>query len=338
MNHNTEQKIVTVLGAGNMGTALAQVLAENGHRVHLWSWNEDVLPLQQIKKYQENKKYLPGVKLSYRIIPEENIVDALCGSEVVFFVVPVFTMKHTIAFASRNIEHDAILANVSKGIHPHTLEPVTTIMSRYVRQKLQKNIVSISGPAVAEQMVHRHHTAMNIASKNKKAIKLVKRVMENSYIHLVPTSDVIGVEVAGSYKNVYAIAMGICDGLDIALNTKAALVVRSVDEISDLIQAMGGKCQTAYGLAGLGDLIGTGLAKESRNRQFGECLAKGFSTDKSCQRIGQTIEGISSSESLMKLARRHKLDLPFAQVIFDIVHKKTKAKKAMMDFLAQVDF
>ena len=104
----TYRTITTVLGAGNMGTALAQVLADNGHRVHLWNWHEDVLPLQQIKKYRENKKYLRGVKLSHRIIPEESLADALRGSEVIFFVVPVSAMKHTIAFASRNIEHDAI--------------------------------------------------------------------------------------------------------------------------------------------------------------------------------------------------------------------------------------
>ncbi len=336
--HKTHRTITTVLGAGNMGTALAQVLAENGHRVHLWNWHDDLLPLQQIEKKRENKKYLPGVKLSHRIITEEKLEDALRGSSVVFFVIPAKTMKHTIAFASRNIEHNAVLVDVSKGVHPHTLQPITTIMSKYVRPKLKKNIVTMSGPAVAKQMSHHHHTVMNIASKNKQAIRFVRRVVENKYMHLIPTSDVIGVEVAGSFKNVYSIAMGICDGLGLGLNTKAYLITRSVDEIADLVQAMGGRRKTAYGLAGLGDLIGTGLAKESRNRQFGECLAGGLSTEKSCKRIGQTIEGISSSESLMKLSRKYKLDLPFAKVIFDIVHKKSGAKKAMLDFLSRVDF
>ncbi|MBI5222383.1 MAG: NAD(P)-binding domain-containing protein, partial [Candidatus Magasanikbacteria bacterium] len=183
-----KQIVIAVLGAGNMGTAVARVLADNGHEVRIWNWEGDHLPLKQIEEYHENKKYLPGVKLSANIIPKYKIEDALEKAKIVFFVVPSGVMEHTISFAARSIKHDAILVDVSKGIEPHSLQLMPRVIAKHVRDSLRKNIVTISGPAVAGQMASRHYTAMNIASTNKLAIKKVKDAMENNYIKLVPTT------------------------------------------------------------------------------------------------------------------------------------------------------
>ena len=165
------RKLIAVLGAGNMGTAVAKVLAENGHIVRIWNWEGDHDPLKQIEKFGENKKYLPGFKLPKEVISCYKIEDALRGAEIVFFVVPSGAMEHTISFAARSIKHNAVLVDVSKGIEPNSLELIPHIIAKHVRPALRKNIVTISGPAIAKQMALRQFTAMNIASKNKIAIK-----------------------------------------------------------------------------------------------------------------------------------------------------------------------
>ncbi len=327
------RKLIAVLGAGNMGTSVAKVLAENGHVVRLWNWEGDHLPLRQIEKHGENKKYLSGFKLPKEIIPCYKIADALCGAEIVFFVVPSGAMEHTISFAARSIKHNAILVDVSKGIEPHSLQLIPHVIAKHVRPELRKNIVTISGPAIAVQMARGQYTAMNIASKNKQAIKKVMSVMINNFIKLVPTSDVVGVEIGGSFKNAYTIAAGMCDGLKLGLNTKAALLTRALQELAVLIKSAGGKEHTAYELAGVGDLIGTALCPDSRNRKFGEYLGKGLTSEQALKRIKQTVEGVSAVHCLLRLAHRHKVRVPFAEMIEKCVSVNSDPRQIFKEYL-----
>mgnify|MGYP003973720175 FL=1 len=328
-----QKQIVAVLGAGNMGTAVAQVLADNGNEVRIWNWEGDHAPLKNIEKHCENKKYLPGVKLSKNIIPKKKIEEALHGAEVVFFVVPSGVMEHTISFAARSIKHNAVLVDISKGIEPQSLRLIPHIIIKHVRPELKKNVVTVSGPAIAGQMVAKQFTAMNIASKNKKAIKKVIDVFSNEYIKLVPTNDVIGVEVGGSFKNVYAIAVGMCDGMGYGLNTKAALLTKALEEIADLIGAMGGRKHTAYELAGLGDLVGTSLCPDSRNRTLGEYMGQGLTAKKALKKIKQTTEGIDAARCLLRLARKHKVDVPFAKMIGRCIETTGNPKNILHNYL-----
>ncbi|KKQ28240.1 MAG: Glycerol-3-phosphate dehydrogenase [NAD(P)+] [Candidatus Magasanikbacteria bacterium GW2011_GWC2_37_14] len=333
-----KQKIVAVLGAGNMGTAIAQVLAENGHVVQLWNWEGDIEPLEQIKKFHVNKKYLPGVKLSHNIVPCFKIAEAVQDASVIFFVVPSGVMEHTISFASRNIKHNAVLVNLSKGINHHSCALISEMMIKHVTKELKKNIVCISGPAIAKQISEHVFTAMSAASKSHSAIKRVKEVLENKNLRLVETNDLVGVELGGSFKNVYAIAMGIADALNYGLNTKAALVVSAIKEMADLIQALGGKRHTAYQLSGLGDLVGTALCDESRNRLFGEYLGKGLSTKAALKKVGQTVEGVEAVYCLRILATRHKLKMPFAFMVYEAVVGNGQAKELLKNYLATARF
>ncbi|MFA6427030.1 MAG: NAD(P)H-dependent glycerol-3-phosphate dehydrogenase [Candidatus Magasanikbacteria bacterium] len=328
-----EKKILTVLGAGNMGTAVAFVLAENGYEVRIWNWEGDHEPLRQIEKYHENKKYLKGIKLPKNIVPKFKIAEALEGSEIVFLVIPSGVLEHTISFAARSIAHDAIIVDVSKGIEPHSLRLMPHIICKHIRPKLRKNVVTISGPVIASQMARRQFTAMNIASKNKKAMNKVRSAMENNYVKLVPTTDVIGVEIGGSFKNAYTIATGMCDGMKYGLNTKAALLTYALREISDLIQAMGGRRRTAYELAGVGDLIVTSFAHESRNRTFGEYLGKGYTGDKAREMVKQTVEGVDAIHCLMRLVRKYHVHAPFAHVIYHCVTSKHDPRRAFLAML-----
>lgn len=329
------RKLIAVLGAGNMGTAVAKVLAGNGHIIRLWNWEGDHLPLKQIEKFSENKKYLPGFKLPKEVIPCYKIEDALAGAEIVFFVVPSGAMEHTISFAARSIKHNAILVDVSKGIEPNSLQLIPHVIAKHVRSELRKNIVTISGPAIAGQMACGQYTAMNIASKNKKAIKKVMKVMINNFIKLVPTSDVIGVEIGGSFKNAYAIAAGLCDGLGLGLNTKAALLTKALQELAVLIKSAGGMEHTAYELAGVGDLVGTALCPDSRNRKFGEYLGNGLTSTRALKKVKQTVEGVGAINCLLSLAHKHNVRVPFAEVIGKCVSAKRDPRQIFKEFLRE---
>jgi len=336
MNKNKDKKNLAVLGAGNMGTVIAQVLAENGHQVNLWNWEGDQDPLKQIEKYKENKKYLPGVKLSANIKPCFKIELALEKASMVFFVVPSGVMEHTVSFAARSIKNKAILINVSKGLDPDTLSSMTSLIVKHVRPELKRNIMAISGPAVANQIALHQYTAMNVTGRKLSNMKKIMKVMNNDYVKLVPCNDVIGVEIGGSLKNVYTIAIGMCDSLGYGLNTKAALLTFAIREIADLIQAMGGRRQTAYELAGIGDLIGTSLCHDSRNRTFGEYLGKNLTKEQAIKKVKQVVEGVGATECLVRLAQKHKVSVPFAEMIYQCLESKKNPGKIFEAFLQKL--
>src|SRR3989344_2514892 len=322
--------LVAVLGAGNMGTAIAQVVALNGYRVNLWNYGGDLEPLKQIKEKNENVNYLPGVKLSKNINPELDIAKAVSGAEVVFISVPSGFVGPVIRQAAVHISKRAVCVDVSKGLEEKSLRLITDILKDVLPEN---KIASISGPAIARQMVKGNFTAMNVASADARAIRTIKKVMENKNLKLISTGDVAGVEAAGSFKNVYAIAMGICDGLQMSTNTKAVLFVAALQEIGLVIKKMGGRPETIYGLAGLGDLIGTGLADVGRSRRVGELLAWGLDLNQAAVKVGQVVEGVAAAKVLHSLSKKYKLKTPFAGAIYRIVHDKKNPKTEMENFL-----
>ena len=334
--NKNKPKVVTVLGAGNFGTAISQVLAENGHRVNLWNWEQDHLPLKQIEKYHENKKYMPGIKLLKNIVPMYRLDMALHATNAVFFAVPSMSMEHVVSFASRSIESKSIFVYFSKGLHPELHKPMSSIIGKHVRPALKKKIVTISGPAVAEQLIHHHVSMMNIAGKNRGSVNQVKNILENDFVKLVPVKDMIGIEVAGSFKNVYAVLMGVCDGMKHGLNTKAGLLAFAMSEIGDVVHALGGKRKTAHELAGLGDLVGTAFSQYSRNRQFGEYIGKGLSRKKALSKMKQTVEGINATHCLHSIAKKNGIKLPLASLVYSIVFGRGDARKKMQNFLKKL--
>lgn len=323
---------VAILGAGNMGTAVAQVIASNGYEVRLWNHAGDLEPLEQIKLSGENKKYLPGLKLSVNIHGEPNISRAVSGARVVFVVVPSGFVKGVVKSASPYISANSVCVDVSKGLdfEGAKYSLTTDVLSKI----LPKNkIASISGPAIAGQMALGKFTAMNVVSKDKNAIKIIKKVMENENLKLISSSDIIGVETSGSFKNVYAIAMGICDGLGLPTNTKAVLFTTALKEMVLIVKKMGGKQETVYGLAGLGDLVGTGMSSASRNRRFGEFLGNGLKMEEAVVKVERVVEGVSAVRALNILSKKHKLKMPLANLIYKIIYDKADPKIQVDNFL-----
>lgn len=329
----SKKEQVAVLGAGNMGTAIAQIAALNGYKVNLWNYSGDLEPLKQIKEKRENINYLPGIKLSKNINPEPDMAKAVAKADVIFMTVPSAFIKSITKQLAPHLSGREICVDASKGMDEKSICLITDVLS----SNLPKNkIATISGPAIAKQMVQGNFTVMNVASPDEHAIRMVKKVLENKNLKLVSSGDIVGVEVAGSFKNVYAIAVGLCDGLGIPTNTKAVLFVTALQEMGLVVQKMGGRLETVYGLAGLGDLLGTGLANASRNRRTGEFLAQGLNLDKAMAKVGQVVEGVPATRVLNTLSKKYKLKTPLADLIYNVICGKVNPKIAMEKFLSNL--
>jgi glycerol-3-phosphate dehydrogenase (NAD(P)+) len=309
------------------------VVALNGYKVKLWNHGGDLEPLKQIKEKQENINYLPGIKLSKNIIPEHSIEQTVLKADIIFISVPSIFIAALAKQIAPFLNGREVCVDISKGLDEKSLSLTTDILKTI----LPKNkIATVSGPAVARQMVVAGFTAMNVASEDAGAIRLVKKVMENKNLKLIATNDIVGVEAAGSFKNVYAIAVGMCDGLNMPTNTKAVLFVAALQEMNLVVKKMGGNLETVYGLAGLGDLIGTGLAPSSRNRRLGDLLAKGFSMEKAAGEIGQVVEGVVAAKILNRLSKKYKLKTPLAEMIYKVISGKISSKIGMEKFLKNI--
>jgi glycerol-3-phosphate dehydrogenase (NAD(P)+) len=178
-------------------------------------------------------------------------------------------------------------------------------------------------------------TAMNISSKKSEAIKSVKKVLCNDNLRLKEISDFIGTETAGSFKNIYAIAIGIADHYEWPMNTKAAIIVLAVHEMATIIKKMGGQEKTASDLAGLGDLIGTALSDSSRNRRFGQCFPKYLDKEVAAKEVGQVVEGVNACKIVLALTKKFKIKMPLAETVYQIVWKNAVPDKALKKLLKQ---
>lgn len=332
----TKNISITVLGAGNMGTALANIIANNGFVVKIWNYEGDAEPLAQIKQTGENKKYLPGIKLSKNIVVEADLTAAVSKTDIIFFAIPSGFVSEVTKKISPHLSKKTVCVNAAKGLDKNKLSTVSKIISTNLPTNLKNNIVVISGPAVATDMVENYFTAMNIAGA-KPAIALTKKVLENENLRLIKNDDLVGTEVSGSLKNVYAIAIGLCDCYGYPMNTKAAIFVSALKEISVLVKKMGGNEKTVYDLAGLGDLIGTAMSEHSRNRRFGACLPKYLNKEQATKAIGQTVEGIETCKTALALAKKYRVIMPLAQVIYEIVWNGAKPDVILKKFLKNIN-
>lgn len=326
---------ITILGAGNMGTALAHIVGSNGYKVKIWNYEGDTEPLDQINDLHENKKYLAGVSLSNNIIVEKNLENAVHNAKIIFFVIPSGFITDIIKRTAKFISPKTICVDVSKGLDKKTLELTTTVFKKFLPSNSQSFITAISGPAIAVDMVKGGFTAMNISSKNNEAIKLVKKVLCNDNLRLKETPDLIGTEIAGSFKNIYAMAIGMADHYEWPMNTKAAIIVLAIQEMAAIIKKMGGHEKTATDLAGLGDLICTALSNQSRNRRFGQCFPKHLNKELAAKEVGQVVEGIEACKITLALAKKYKTKMPLAQTTYQIVWKNANPESSLKKLLKQ---
>ncbi len=354
---------IAVLGAGNMGTAVAEVLARRGHRVWLWDYNPDTI--EAIRRDGENK-FLPGVKLSKRIVLEASMGKAVekvelvviaCASPYVRTIVRHLTQclspspslrppsptrgegKST-QFPSPRGRGEGegrrlVIAHIAKGLEPKINLTMHEVVQSELHGALRRSVVTISGPSIAKEMVAGVPTAVVAASQDRKASEFVRDAFTSPTFKVACSSDFKGVSICGALKNVYAIALGMCDGMRLTFNAKSFMFTVALTEMECVAQSLGGKRDTVYGLAGVGDLVVTGLG-DGRNRALGERICKEGHCKFVWNKSAQTHEGVTATKVFYEFARHKKITTPLLTVVYRVLYGGADPCKQIKHFFKTV--
>ncbi len=309
---------VAVLGAGSWGTTLAILLSYNTHQVVLWSHREQ--HAQEISSARENKRLLPGIAIPDGIRITSSLDDVTgANPELIVAAVPAQFLRSTaVQLKPLNLQ-DMIVVNVAKGIENDSLMTVSQVLRDVLPALRMENIVTLSGPSFADEVSRKIPTAVVAASENQEAAKLAQRVFMTPYFRVYSSSDIRGVELAGSVKNVIAIGAGIADGAGFGDNTKAAIMTRATAELSRLGSFMGAQQKTFAGLSGIGDLIATCMSKHSRNRHVGEEIGKGRKLPDVLSGMVMVAEGVATTRSIHDLAQKFNVELPICNEVYEVL-------------------
>ncbi len=307
--------VVAVIGAGSWGTALAQLLANNGNRVHLWARKQEVV--DSINNHHINSRYLSESKLSPQIVATVSYEEALQDAQAAVIVTPSNLMREVASALAEVVNPDFPVIICSKGVEEGSgLLPVEVFEAEM--GNLQRLAV-LSGPNHAEEVVRGIPSGTVIASTHQGTAELFQKLFASQNFRTYVSEDVCGVELCAAYKNVIAIAVGLSYGLGYGDNTAAMLMTRGLAEMSRLTVKCGGNPITCMGLAGTGDLIATCTSEHSRNRRFGKLLAEGSSLEQFTTATHMVVEGALACRTLKTLSDAYHVELPIADVVRSIV-------------------
>ena len=321
---------VSLLGAGSWGTALAIVLANNGHDVILWSALEAEITMLQT--HREHMNRLPGVKLPDNIKVTSDLEMACSDPDIIVFSVASPYVRSTAKQCAPFIKEGQIIVNVGKGIEEDTLMTLSEIL----QEELPKGEITVlSGPSHAEEVSKGIPTTVVVGAKKKRTAEFIQNVFMNKVFRVYISPDIISIELGGALKNVIALAAGMVDGLGFGDNTKAALMTRGIAEITRLGVAMGGKKETLCGLSGIGDLIVTCTSNHSRNHNAGYLMGKGYSMEAAMEEVKQVVEGVYSAKSARKLAEKYQVNMPIIEAVNQVLFEEKSAEDATSELLTR---
>ena len=317
---------IGIIGAGAWGTALSNILAKN-QNVILWAKEKNVC--DNINKNQENKRFLPKIKLSKKINCTTEIND-VCNCDILFLVIPVQYLSSVLGKLKNSINTKTIFVCCSKGLEMNSLKlPSQIVSSIFPKNK----IAIISGPNFATEIAKGLPAATVVASKNEEVSKKIANLIKSPTLRPYLSSDIIGSQIAGALKNIYAIASGIVVGKKYGENAVASIISRSYAEIATVAKSMDAKKSTLAGLSGMGDLFLTCSSKESRNFSLGIDLAKGKTLNEIIQKKFSIAEGAFTVRALKKLADKEKLDLPINEAVYRVLYRKKNIDSAIQELL-----
>lgn len=319
---------VTFLGAGSWGTALAVMLAKNGHDVTLWSAVESEIDM--LSTYREHKNRLPGVKLPDSIVITGDEKKALESPDLVVFAVASPFVRSTAQRVSSLIKKGQVIVNVAKGIEESSLKSLCTVLKEEIPEA---EIAVLSGPSHAEEVSVGMPTTVVVGADSKETAEFIQDIFMNSKFRVYISPDTTGIELGGAVKNVIALAAGIIDGLGFQDNTKAALITRGINEIARLGIRMGGRFETFCGLSGIGDLIVTCTSEHSRNHNAGYLIGKGKSADEALKEIGQVVEGVNTARAALKLAKKYDVDMPIVESVNEVLFDGKDVNECLKELL-----
>lgn len=320
---------VAVLGGGSWGTTVASTCARNTSTT-LWARDEE--SAAEINTQRRNSRYLPGLPLARALRATPDLGEAVAGADVLVMGVPSHSFRSVLEQAAEHIRPWIPVVSLVKGLEQGSRLRMTEI----VEDVLPGHPAGVlAGPNIAREIVQGFAAAATIAMPDHRTAEMLQDLFRTSRFRVYTSSDVIGVEIAGALKNVFAIATGIGDGLEAGDNTRAMVITRSLRELARLGGALGGHQETFAGLAGMGDLIATCTSPHSRNRRVGEKLAQGKDLDTIAEELGQVAEGVKSSSVVMKLAAERGVDMPIAAEVDAVINHGQPVADAYRGLLKQ---
>ncbi len=320
---------IVILGAGGFGCSLAYTCAKQGHAVWLWSpFTEEV---ERVSTTRQNARLLPGITLPASV---EVTADIACAAfaEVLIVATPSFAVRSACKAAAPHLPRQAVAACVAKGFEPETLKPLSEVMEEELRQNA---CVIVSGPSHAEEIARGVPTTVVAASRQRSAAEQVQEQLATPTLRIYVNDDVMGVELGGALKNVIALAAGICDGLGLGDNAKAALMTRGITEIARLGVALGAKTETFAGLSGIGDLIVTCTSMHSRNRRAGILVGQGHTAEQAIAEVGMTVEGYTTTKSAYLLSQKVGVEMPILNAAYQVLYNGKKPEEAVCELMGR---
>lgn len=324
-------KRIAIIGGGSWGTALAVLAARAGHKVQLWTRNEEVV--SSINDRHVNSRYLTSISIPANVKATSDLPAALHQSSMVLLAAPSHAARELFTTMAPSLDQPAIIVSVSKGIEIESGKRISEIAKEVVGSA--HPFVCLSGPSFAKEVIAGHPTAIVAASKDSTAARAVQNDLSFENLRIYTNTDVVGAELGGSVKNVIAIAAGMTAGLGLGSNSVAALITRGLAEITRLARREGALVETLMGLAGLGDLVLTCTGTLSRNRFVGEELGKGKTLDEIVASLSEVAEGINTARAVKKLADRANLEMPITNEVNAVLYDGKPARDAVAELMSR---
>lgn len=323
---------ISVIGDGGWGTTIAIHLSKKGYNVTLWGPFPQYI--KRLAKNRYNSKFLPGIRIPKETIITDDLTQAVDTADLIVFAVPSKFAGTVI----KNIKQTKIKLNdkyflsLTKGLDQGSLKRISELIESTLKIE---NVAVLSGPNIASEIAKGVPSMAVIANKNRSIAKKLQEVLSTETFRMYTNTDVIGIELGGTTKNVMALACGICDGLGYGTNTKAALLTRGLAEMTEFATALGARAKTFAGLSGLGDLVTTAFSQKSRNRTVGEQLGKGQTLTHIIKKMEMVAEGVETAKSVYKLSRKLDIEMPITHEVYDILYKEKSPKKAVISLMTR---
>ncbi|MCP5046131.1 MAG: NAD(P)-dependent glycerol-3-phosphate dehydrogenase [bacterium] len=318
---------ILVVGGGSWGTAFANYLASYGDcEVKIWMREQEII--ESIANNHENPVFLPGIKLSESLVPVSDLRKEAVGMDIIVFVVPSKFIRGIFEELAGVID-SKLLVNLSKGFEASSLKTISQLAAEVLGDGVLDRWTTISGPSFARELAGNHPTVVVASSLNPTVLKKVQEDFSSDILRVYRTDDLTGIEVAGSIKNVIAIASGIVKGSGFGYNTTASLVTRASMEISRFGIKLGARPETFWGLAGIGDLMLTCFGPLSRNFQLGERIAKGETLKQIEQSSAMVAEGVETTKAIKKLSGQMGLEMPISNEVYEILFNNKVPREAL---------
>lgn len=319
---------VAVIGGGSFGTVIANIIAQNGHDVSFWMRSETLAA--EVNALHENASYLPGYRLSERVIATHDMAAAVARSDVIFVAVPSSSFRRVVKDLMQFARRDVILVSATKGIEAGTFH----LMSQILREEAPDAFVGVlSGPNIAKEIAAGQLAATVIASNHDEVRESVKQLLKSKYFRVYTNNDMFGVELGGSLKNIYAIIAGIAAVMGMGHNTNSMLVSRSLTEMARFGRALGADPMTFLGLAGVGDLVVTCSSPLSRNYRIGMLLGEGKSIAAALKEVDQTAEGVNTVKQVKEMADKRAIYMPLASGLYEVIYRGASIRSILSSLM-----